>query len=188
MSINEVARPRGGAFLSAFAALSVAGAASTSALFTDSEPVTGNDFTAGWMDLTAGTQTSAISASDMAPGDAIARPLTLTNGGTVDLTWSASVGLADPSPLGGVLHAITFPVQDSAQCDDGTDLLPLLMADPTIRPVSPVEPNATAPRSLAAGEQTTVCLVVLMQRSVSSEHAGGEAELTWTFDATQATA
>lgn len=186
VSTNQARRPRRGVALLTAAATIAAAALGTSALFTEREVVADNDFTAGWMDLSAGTQTSAITAANMAPGDSILEPLVLTNGGTVDLTWTASVSLGTGGTLGQALQVVTAPATDAAQCAPDR-FLEVVSSDPSIRPVNPTQANITPARVMPAGEQTTVCLVVMLPSGTPTEYAGSDAELIWTFDATQAT-
>jgi hypothetical protein len=74
------------------------------AMFTDTETVTANVFTTGTLDLTAAPATAAISYADMAPGDMVTAPLTVTNSGGLDLRYSmAGAQTAGDPGLGAAL-------------------------------------------------------------------------------------
>lgn len=74
------------------------------ALFTDTETVTANVFSAGTLDLTAAPATALISYADMAPGDMVTAPLTVTNSGSLDLRYSmAGAQTAGDPGLGAAL-------------------------------------------------------------------------------------
>lgn len=55
----------------------------TSALFIDSANVAAGPFTAGTVSLTATPATSALTFANMAPGDTVTAPITVTNAGTL---------------------------------------------------------------------------------------------------------
>ena len=59
-----------------------------SALFTAQATVTDNTFTTGTLALTASPTSAAITFSNMAPGDQVTAPITLTNSGTLDLRYA----------------------------------------------------------------------------------------------------
>ncbi len=73
------------------AALTIAsiGVGATSfALFTSSATVPANTFSTGSVILSTSPTTSIVSFADMAPGDMVTTPLTVTNGGTLDLRYA----------------------------------------------------------------------------------------------------
>jgi len=61
---------------------------STMAIFTDSDSIDANSFTAGTVDLTTNPTTQLVLDPDMAPGDEVTNPVTVTNAGTLDLRYA----------------------------------------------------------------------------------------------------
>jgi hypothetical protein len=62
-----------------------------SALFTDSQAVTANTFTAGTVEISTNPTTALVTFSNMAPGDSVTAPITVSNGSsTLDLRYAIS--------------------------------------------------------------------------------------------------
>ncbi len=81
--------------------LFVIGALSTfalygSALFTDSVVVDDNTFTTGTLDLQTNPATTLVTFNNMAPGDQFTAPLTVTNGGSLELRYAVQSTTTDP--------------------------------------------------------------------------------------------
>ena len=60
----------------------------TGALFTDTEAVGGNTFTAGTVDIAAAPASAVVSFSNMAPGDEAVGAVTVTNDGSLEMRYS----------------------------------------------------------------------------------------------------
>ena len=60
----------------------------TGALFTDTESVGGNTFTAGTVDIAAAPASAVVSFSNMAPGDEAVGAVTVTNDGSLEMRYS----------------------------------------------------------------------------------------------------
>lgn len=58
------------------------------ALFTDTATVGGNTFTTGTVDISAAPTSALVSVSAMVPGDQDTAPLTVSNGGSLDLRYA----------------------------------------------------------------------------------------------------
>lgn len=58
------------------------------ALFTDSETVGSNAFTAGTIDITATPATAVVTMPAMAPGDQVTNPLTVSNSGSLEFRYA----------------------------------------------------------------------------------------------------
>ncbi len=61
---------------------------SSLALFTDSATVGNNTFSTGTLDINATPASAVVTASGMAPGDQDTAPLTVSNGGSLDLRYA----------------------------------------------------------------------------------------------------
>ena len=69
----------------------------TSALFTDRETTAG-DLLTGTVDVGLdGTDTFALPAEGLAPGDSVAKPITVTNDGSLALRYAVSYQTSDPT-------------------------------------------------------------------------------------------
>ncbi|MCH7735209.1 MAG: hypothetical protein IH961_08345 [Chloroflexi bacterium] len=62
----------------------------TGAIFTDTETVGANTFTAGTIDISALPASAVVSFSDMAPGDESVGAVTVTNNGSLELRYSVT--------------------------------------------------------------------------------------------------
>jgi hypothetical protein len=60
----------------------------TGALFTDTQSVGANTFSTGTIDISTSPTTAFITFSDMAPGDKVTNPITVTNAGTLQLRYA----------------------------------------------------------------------------------------------------
>lgn len=71
-------------------AVALVGATSaiTGAFFTDSKTVTGNTFTTGTVQLGVAPTSAAITLANMAPGDVVTAPITVTNPGSLAERYS----------------------------------------------------------------------------------------------------
>ena len=101
----------------------------TLAVFTDSDAVGANTFTAATISLTTSPTTALITYSNMNPGDSITNPITVTNAGNSQLRYAVSSsatntdtkGLKDQLVLTIKTVDVTTP---GVPCDnfDGTQL------------------------------------------------------------------
>ncbi len=62
----------------------------TGAVFTDTETVGANTFTAGTVDIAAAPASAVVSFSDMAPGDVSVGGVTVTNDGSLEMRYSVT--------------------------------------------------------------------------------------------------
>ena len=70
--------------------LSTGGLAGTAALFTDTQAVGANTFTTGTLDLSTAPLTAIVTFSAMAPGQETVGPVTVTNGGSLEMRYAIS--------------------------------------------------------------------------------------------------
>src|SRR6185369_9580196 len=61
-----------------------------SALFTDNKSVGANTFSTGTVIISTNPTTALVTFSNMAPGDAVSAPITVSNDGTLDLRYAIS--------------------------------------------------------------------------------------------------
>ena len=101
-------------------ALSVGALATTvtGALFTDSDAIAANEFATGDVDLTTSPTTSAVSMSNMAPGDTKYGSITVTNGGSLELRYALKSETTE-DVLAGQLDLTIW--NETAEADTATD-------------------------------------------------------------------
>ena len=73
--------------VSVLASLAVLG---SFAVFTDSETVDSNTFSTGSVDIATSPTTALVTFSDMAPGDQVTNPITVTNDGSLELRYAVT--------------------------------------------------------------------------------------------------
>ncbi|MCP4223805.1 MAG: hypothetical protein GY773_10725, partial [Actinomycetia bacterium] len=117
----EPSRRQGGTglkILATVAVLALAGGIftiSSLALFTDSESVTGNAFTAGSVDLVATPATAVVTATAMAPGDQQTASLDVANSGSLELRYAVTSTTTEDVLAGQLTLTIKSGV---TTCDD----------------------------------------------------------------------
>ncbi len=74
----------------ALAIVSLSAGAVSLALFTDSQAVGANTFSTGTVDISTTPTTALVTFSNMAPGDLVTAPITVSNAGTLDLRYAIS--------------------------------------------------------------------------------------------------
>ena len=62
----------------------------SNAVFTDASGVTGNTFTTGNVDISAAPASAAVTLTNMAPGDVVTAPITVTNSGGLAVRYSVT--------------------------------------------------------------------------------------------------
>ena len=60
------------------------------AVFTDTQSVTDNTFSTGSVDLSTNPTTALVTLSDMAPGDEVTNPITVSNAGSLELRYAVT--------------------------------------------------------------------------------------------------
>ncbi len=170
----------------------------TLAMFTDSQSVGANAFSAGTIDLTATPSSALVTFSNMMPGDTVTDDLVLSNAGLESLRYSVtstatntdSKSLKDQLVLTVKTVDATTP---SAPCDnfDGTQLY---TGDVDSSAGKIVGDSATGQhgvaatggdRTLAASASETLCFSVNMPSSTGNAFQGSATTATFVFDAEQ---
>ena len=97
------------------------GSLTTGALFTDSEDLGANSFTTGTLVLGLTPTTALFAVANMAPGDTVSRPLTVSNTGTLGLRYAVTGAATDPDGK-ALRDQLQFTVYDgvtAANCTAG---------------------------------------------------------------------
>ena len=72
----------------AIGVLAIGGRIATQALFTDTQSVGANTFTAGTVDISSSAASAMLTLSTMAPGTEVNSPITITNAGSLQLRYA----------------------------------------------------------------------------------------------------
>ncbi len=160
------------------------------ALFTDTENVTGNAFTAGTVDLVATPATTVVTMAAMAPGDQVTAPLTVDNSGTLEFRYAVTSTTTE-----NVLASeLTLTVKSGVvTCDDanwaatGTVLYSGVLGTMATSAIFGSNAPGADPgdRVLAAGTNEVLCFNVTLPLAATNAAQGLSTTATFTFDAEQ---
>jgi hypothetical protein len=155
----------------------------TGALWHDATTVDAGTVTTGSLVLLVGGQPApytfnALSAGNLTPGQAVRAPLTISNGGSTDMTYSlpsvaaAAVSLADQELSAAMLLTVTV----NGVCGETPPPGPVLLDH------VPLDPAATfAGRPLAPSSSETLCIEVALDANAPIAAATGATSVTFTF-------
>ncbi|MFW6174193.1 MAG: TasA family protein [Chloroflexota bacterium] len=171
----------------------------TQALFTDSETVGSNTFTAGTLDLSTSEASEVLSLDPMAPGDTATSSLTVANEGNLELRYALS---STSTPTGpddddDLTVASTTELSIWAESEEGDDDSTcdasfsgsFLYGPDTISGAGfgDIDNGDTddGDRLLAPDANEVLCFKVHMDLSAGNEWQGEGAKVSFTFDAEQ---
>ena len=161
------------------------------AVFTDSESVAGNTFTAGTVDLTVAPATAVVTMPAMVPGDQVTAPLTVSNvAGTLDFRYSAISATTEDvlaSALVMSIKAGTAPCTDAGFAADASTPIytgPLGSVATTTLFGSNVQGSQAGDRTLTTGSSEVLCINVSLPLAATTGQ-GATTTATFTFDAEQ---
>ncbi len=160
-----------------------------SALFTSQATVTDNTFTTGSLVLTASPTSAAITFNNMAPGDQVTAPITLTNAGTLDLRYamtSTSTNTDNKNLANQLVLSVKSGVTDCSNTGFGASgssvysgsLSAALFGDPT-------QGQQLGDRTLSAGGSEVLCFNASLPASTGDAFQNAATTATFTFDAEQ---
>ncbi|NBO45933.1 MAG: hypothetical protein EBU85_02780 [Actinobacteria bacterium] len=195
-SISSGRRRRTRTFVTLSLAVIGAGAVMSSALFTDSTNVGSNSFTNGTVVISTDPATTALTASNMAPGDNVYGTVKVSNLGTLPMRYSITSNATntDSKALASQLQMTVksgVSTCDAAGFAGGSTLYNAaalgglgtslnILGDPSTG-------QQTGDRSLAAAANETLCFRVTLPTSTSNAYQGATTTATLTFAAEQTT-
>ncbi len=150
----------------------------TVAYFTSAASSTGNQFTAGTLQIQSGMTTGALSIANLVPGDGFNAQLNIQNAGTLELRYSMSSSTSGSSALAS---ALTVTV---STCGPSPTILysgPLNSAAFG----NPAYGQQPGDRTLVAGASEPLCFTVGLPSGTSSTVQGSSTMATFTFTAEQ---
>jgi spore coat-associated protein N len=172
------------------------GAGTTSlALFTSSATVAANTFSTGTVVLTTSPATALVTFAAMAPGDQVTAPITVTNGGSLDLRYaiSATATNADVPTPKGLKDQLVLTVKSGVT----TCTTAAYGATGTVVYTGDVDSTAgklvgdaasganSGDRSLAASANEILCFNVTLPLATGNTFQNAATTATFTFDAEQ---
>jgi hypothetical protein len=170
------------------AIISMAGAFSSLAVFTDSQAVDGNVFTTGTIDISVAPATAILTATTMMPGDTVNGSAVVTNAGTAQLRYSIT-GIATNPDTRGLASQITVTIRTlgtSCALWDGTQLYSGVVGYATTNLVgSPTQGFQAGDRTLNASANETLCFRATLPLGTGNAYQGATTTMTFTFDAEQ---
>jgi predicted ribosomally synthesized peptide with SipW-like signal peptide len=176
-------------FIVAASLMGLIGAAA--ALFTDTDVVGNNLFTAGTIILNTNPITKAVTLGNMAPGDQFTVPIEVTNDGTLALRYDVtSVTTDDGKHLAGQLDLIVKSGTTATGCDDagfaewGTSVYALgdLGSEAGIALVSD---RPLAEKDNVAGDSEFLCLNIKLPSGTGNAYQAATTTATFTFASEQ---
>jgi spore coat-associated protein N len=175
-------------------------ASAGSAIFTSTASVDANTFTTGTVIISTSPATALVTFSNMAPGDTVTAPITVTNGGTLSLRYAITdtATNADTKGLGAQLQLTIKSGLTVGNCtnagftsggttinNSGVTQLGVLPAGTAQKVVGdPTQGSQTGDRTLASGSEI-LCFHVLLPTTTDNTYQNASTTATFTFDAEQ---
>jgi predicted ribosomally synthesized peptide with SipW-like signal peptide len=171
--------------LGAFGALSI---------FTSTASVPDNAFTTGTVIITTSPTSALITYSNMAPGDKVTQPLTVSNGGSLALRYAVT-SLATNTDSKGLRSQLDLKIKSGVTTctnagfdTDGTLLYGPddLGSDPAINVIGNPTPGPdTGDRPLATSGSEVLCFQAALPLSTGNAYQNATTTATFTFEAEQ---
>ena len=164
---------------------SVGAGALSLALFTSTAASSGNAFTSGTVVIGVAPASTAITATNMMPGDTVNGSLTVSNTGTAQLRYAMSSASTntDAKSLKDQLQLTVKSAGTSCAAFDGTSLYSGALGAAAFGSVTAGQ--QTGDRSLNAGANEILCFRVTLPTSTGNAFQGASTTATFTFDAEQ---
>jgi hypothetical protein len=161
------------------------------AIFTSTTSVGSNAFTTGTVALSTSPASALVTFSNMAPGDQVTAPITVSNDGTLDLRYAVTSTTTENVLASQLVLEIKTGVSactDVGFSADGTTVYgPDVLGNTT--PVDaigdPTQGGQAGDRTLAAGADEDLCFNVSLPLSTGNTFQGLTSTATFTFDGEQ---
>jgi spore coat-associated protein N len=164
---------------------SVGAGALSLALFTSTAASSGNAFTSGTVVIGVTPASTAITATNMMPGDTVNGSLTVSNTGTAQLRYAMSSASTntDTKSLRDQLQLTVKSAGTSCTAFDGTSLFSGALSAAAFGSVTAGQ--QTGDRTLNAGANEVLCFRVTLPAATGNAFQGASTTATFTFDAEQ---
>lgn len=163
------------------------------AVFTDTENVPSNTFSTGTLDISTNPTSALVTFGAMAPGDQVTNPITVTNGGTLQLRYAVTSTTTESTPpLDGQLD-LTIKTGVTTCTNAGFDTDGTVIYGPAdLGSVAgtnvigdPAQGDDTGDRTLDASANETLCFNVELPSSTGAAYQGTSTTATLAFQAEQ---
>jgi len=164
------------------------------AVFTDTENVPGNTFSTGTLDISTNPTTALVTFSGMVPGDQVTNPITVSNGGSLQLRYAVTSTTTEDTLAAQLDLTIKTGVTTCTNAGfdvDGTRIYGLLGPDDLgstagINVIGdPAQGDDTGDRILNGGTNETLCFNVELPSSTDGSYEGLSTTATLAFQAEQ---
>ncbi len=163
------------------------------AVFTDQAVNDANTFTTGTVDISTSPATAFITYSDMAPGDEVTQPLTVSNDGSLELRYAVTSTTTEDTLAPQLDLTVKSGVTTCTNAGFGTDGT-VLYGAADLGSTSgvnvfgnPTQGADAGDRVLAASANEVLCFNVQLPLSTGDAFQGLTTTATFTFDAEQTT-
>jgi camelysin-like metallo-endopeptidase len=160
-----------------------------SALFTSSATVDANTFTTGTVILSTNPSTALLTFSNMAPGDQVTAPLSVSNAGTLQLRYamtSAATNTDSKALRDQLTLSIKSGVTTCTNAGFGSTGTQLYSGSLTAGALgSPTAGAQAGDRTLNASSNETLCFNVTLPINTGNTFQNATTTATFTFDAEQ---
>jgi hypothetical protein len=159
----------------------------TQAIFTDSQAVGSNAFSTGSIDISTSPTSALVTYSTMAPGDKVTAPVTVSNGGTLQLRYAMSTSISGSSVLSdGLTLTIRSGVTTCSNAGFATDGTQVYSGSVTAGAIGDVTQGSQAgDRTLNASASESLCFQVQLPTSAANALQSLSATATFTFSGEQ---
>lgn len=168
------------------AAMAFIAIGATSAYFTDTEMMAGNNFAFGTLDLTIADEESftPISMSNITPGDTFQKVINIDNAGSIDF-GSLKLAASNVEDASGLLSQIDANIQYFANTNTEAETsidLGTIKLDALVNSIEMISDPAY---NLGAGNKGTVVISVSIPAELGNEYQSVGASFDLVFDAEQ---
>jgi predicted ribosomally synthesized peptide with SipW-like signal peptide len=163
----------------------------SNAIWTDSQNVDANVFSTGTIDISTDPITALVTFSDMAPGDQVTNPITVTNAGSLELRYAVTSDTTEDTLAAQLDLTIKTGVTTCTNVGfdtDGTVIYgPGDLGSTTGTDVigDPTQGDDTGDRTLAASADEDLCLNVELPSATGNSFQGLTTTATFAFAAEQ---
>ena len=163
----------------------------TSAVFTDVATNPGNTFATGNVDINTSLASDFITFSDMAPGDKVTQPLTVSNAGSLDLRYAVTSTTTEDTLAAQLDLTVKSDVTTCTNAGFGVDGTSLYGADDlgsvagTAIFGNPAQGPHIDDKTLVGLASEVLCFQVELPLATNNTYQGLTTTATFTFDAEQ---
>jgi len=163
----------------------------TGAIFSDTQSVASNTFSTGTVDISTSPTSALVTFSGMAPGDKVTNPITVSNGGSLQLRYAIKSTTTEDTLAAQLDMTIKTGVTTCTNGGFGTDGSTIygaadlgntsglnVVGDPT-------QGSQSGDRTLNASANETLCIQVSLPIGTGNSYQGLSTTATFSFEAEQ---